>query len=50
MSHLFELTEADKEHISKTIEFIWQNGQIKKINSARIAFGVVGDWFTRKFL
>lgn len=50
MSHLFELTDADKEHISKTIEFIWQNGQIKKINSARIAFGVVGDWFARKFL
>jgi hypothetical protein len=50
MRHMFEMSEVDTANVSNTIEFLWQNNQIKKINSARIALGVVGDWFARKFL
>ena len=42
------LTPAEKETLEKGIEFLWDNGKIKKLASHKIAFACVADWFRRR--
>jgi len=43
------LTDDEKETIKKNIQFIWNNGHIKKISVYRLFYCGAKEWFKKKF-
>jgi len=44
------ITPADCDQLSKSIEFLWDNGHIHRHPTWKMMLYCVGDWFKRKIL
>jgi len=47
---LFSITDDEKDKLKPMIQYLWNNGKIKKQKYYKLAFHYVGDWVARKFL
>jgi hypothetical protein len=50
MDDLYNLTDAERVSFSNQIQFMYDNGQIKKQPIYKLALHYAFDWITRKFL
>ena len=45
-----EITDEEKQSITKIIQFIFDNGHIKKIPYKKLILSFIGDWLKKKIL
>ena len=50
LTKVFNLNYEEQAVLRTTIQFLWDNKQIKKVGNIKIAMSSIGSWVTKKFL